>query len=1461
MLDSIINFSIKNKIIIGLMTFTLIVWGVWSASKLPIDAVPDITNNQVQIITICPTLAGQEVEQLVTFPIEQSIANVPDIDEIRSISRFGLSVITAVFQEDVDVYFARQLIHERLQEAAEQIPAGIGTPELAPVSTGLGEVYQYILHPKAGSEANYSAMDLRTMQDWIVARQLRGTPGVAEINSFGGQLKQYEVSVNPDRLKSLDVGIPEIFDALEANNQNTGGAYIDKKPNAYFIRGIGLVNSLEDVGNIVVKSRPNSVPIFIKDVAEVRFGGAIRYGALTYNGEVDAVGGVVMMLKGHNSNEVVQRIKDKIPTIQQSLPDDVVIEPYLDRTELVGRAMSTVERNLIEGALIVIFVLVVFLGNLRAGLIVASSIPLAMLFALGMMNVFGVSANLMSLGAIDFGLIVDGAVIVVEATLHHLGLRQSTGRLTQREMDEEVYHSASKIRTSAAFGEIIILIVYIPILTLVGIEGKMFRPMAMTVGFAILGALILSLTYIPMMCALFLPKTKAAKASFSDRMMARLQRIYRPLLEGALRIKYVLIGTTVAVFALSLIIFSRMGGEFIPQLEEGDFAFHCILPQGTSLSQSIETSMQASRIIKQFDEVKMVVGKTGAAEVPTDPMPPEATDMMIILKPRDEWAETKTYKQLADEIMEKLAVMPGVFFESNQPIQMRFNELMTGIRQDVAVKIFGENLDSLLGYANQVSEIIQGVDGITAPQVERIAGLPQINVEYDRARIANYGLSVSALNDILSTAFAGKAAGLVFENERRFELVVRLDSAHRSSIEDVGNLWVPLPTGEQVPLSQLAQVSFKMGPAQISREDGKRRIVIGFNLDGRDVASAVAEIQTKLQQQVKLPAGYYYTYGGMFENLQEASKRLLIAVPVSLALIFMLLFFTFHTFKHATLIFTAIPMSAIGGVFALLLRGMPFSISAGIGFIALFGVAVLNGIVLIGTFNQLEKDGWTDVVARVMEGTKIRLRPVLMTAAVASLGFLPMALSNTAGAEVQRPLATVVIGGLVTATFLTLFILPLLYVVFNGKARPRSHAAGIVTGAPLLIFIALLTGIPQVSQAQVADSTDGITIEQAISIALTNNKDVLADELYAKASASKLAAAMELPKTEVSGQFGSFNSLERDNAFQLSQTIPFPTVFGARRKLYHAEAEASQIKREITVNALKSQVQTSFYQIQYLLHRQGKLAYLDSLYADATRAASLRHQTGEGSLLEVNTAITKRGEIKLLWEENEGQLQNAYNDFKALLNTDSALAVAHGVTYEPLKLTDLVDSAAIKKHPLIRGLQQDALIAEQNRKVEVAQALPDLTVGYTNQSLVGTYLIDGREQFVGRDRRFSFMNAGIAIPLTFGATKGRIRALEYQRQAAEATAQQATRAMGAQLLNAQEQYELRVRRHEYFVQQALPNAEHIIQAAQLGYRTGEISYVEYLYALQTSTDVELAYLAAVQALNQSVITIHFLINN
>ncbi|HFK5526129.1 TPA: CusA/CzcA family heavy metal efflux RND transporter [Elizabethkingia anophelis] len=1456
MLDKIIKFSINNKIVIGIMTLLLVIWGVWSATKLPIDAVPDITNNQVQIITVSPTLAGQEVEQLVTFPIEQSIANVPGIHETRSISRFGLSVITVVFNENVDIYFARQLISERLKTASEEIPKGVGTPELAPVSTGLGEIYQYILHPKKGSEKKYSAKDLRTMQDWIVRRQLNGTPGVAEINSFGGELKQYEVAIDPNRLRAMGISVTDIFNALEKNNQNTGGAYIDKKPNAYFIRGIGLVTSLDDVRNIAVKDETGSVPIFIKDVADVRFGSAVRYGALTYNGKVDAVGGIVMMLKGANSNEVVNNVKAKIPTIQKSLPDDVVIEPFLDRTDLVERAIGTVEKNLIEGALIVIFVLVVFLGNLRAGLIVASAIPLSLLFALGMMNVFGVSANLMSLGAIDFGLIVDGAVIIVEATLHHLGLRKSVNRLTQKEMDEEVFLSASKIRSSAAFGEIIILIVYIPILTLAGVEGKMFTPMAKTVGFAILGALILSLTYIPMMSALFLSKKISHKETFSDKMMNKLQSIYQPLLLKAIKIKYWLVAGTAFIFFGTLIIFKNMGGEFIPQLQEGDFAYHCILPQGSSLSQSIETSMQASRIIKSFDEVKMVVGKTGAAEVPTDPMPPEATDMIVVLKPQSEWKTKKSYDELADEISEKLENIPGVFFEKNQPIQMRFNELMTGIRQDVAVKIFGENLDSLAVYADKVGKVIQTAPGATAPQIERVSGLPQINVQYDRTRMANYGLSIQDVNNVLSTAFAGKAAGQVYENERRFDLVVRLDSLRRTNIDDVNNLMISTKSGLQIPLSQVANIDYKLGAAQISREDGKRRIVIGFNVSGRDVASVVKDIQQKLDKEIKLPSGYYFTYGGQFENLKEASDRLMIAVPISLLLIFMLLYFTFHSFKQAALIFTAIPMSAIGGVFALLVRGMPFSISAGIGFIALFGVAVLNGIVLIGTFNQLKKEGETDVLKRVIEGTKTRLRPVLMTATVASIGFLPMAISTGAGAEVQKPLATVVIGGLITATFLTLFVLPMLYIIFSEKVKGR--ILKMKTKTTVVVLFIMLSGLAgQGLKAQ----TRTIDIQQATQMAVENNLLMKSKDLNIMTSKALRPTAKELPQLSVSAQLGSYNSPKFDNSFAISQTVPFPTIFKARKELIESNIKSREIEKEVSINELLREVRSYYYQIEYLQFNKTKLESLDNLYQDFIRIATVRYNAGDIKKIEISTAETQKGEINLLLKQNQVYLDNAYKNLKTLLNTSESIEVASKEAYLPLKIDYVLDSSVIANNPSVRAFYQEMEIAEKNKKIEKAQGLPEFTLGVTSQSLTGMHPTNnGGEKYYNGWNRFNSVNVGVSIPLTFGATKARIQSLEYQRQAAENNAKLQQQQLTTQFDTAMRQYRQDVDQYNYYVQQAIPNAEKIAKAAQLGYRTGDISYVEYLFALQTSTNIQLKYLESIQQVNQSVVIINSIIN-
>lgn len=1437
MLNKIIYFSIKNKIIIGLLTVALIVWGIWSAGKLPVDAVPDITNNQVQVITWAPTLAAQETEQFVTYPIEQSLANLPDLVEMRSISRFGLSVITVVFDEKVDVYFARQLMTEKLKEAGEKIPKGIGTPELAPVSTGLGEVYQYVLHPKKGSENKYTAMDLRTMQDWIVARQLYGTKGVAEVNSFGGLLKQYEVAVNPNRLKGSNVTMPEIFTALSKNNQNTGGAYIDKKPNAYFIRSIGLVSSMEDIGNIVIKT-VSGIPVLIRDVAELRLGNAVRYGSVTYNGEKEVVGGIVMMLKGANSAEVVNRVKAKMETIQKSLPGDVEIEAYIDRTSLVDRAISTVKANLVEGALIVIFVLVLFLGNFRAGLIVASAIPLSMLFAFGMMHAFGVSANLMSLGAIDFGLIVDGAVIVVEATLHHLGLRKSAQRLTQAQMDEEVFASAANIRSSAAFGEIIILIVYIPILSLIGIEGKMFRPMAQTVSFAILGALILSLTYIPMMSALILPKKMSHKKTFSDRMMDFFHRMYEPVLHWAIQFRVAVVAVTIFVFAITIFLFSRMGGEFIPQLQEGDYAFHCILPQGSSLSQSIETSMQASRILKTFPEVRMVVAKTGSAEVPTDPMPPEASDLIVVLKPKKEWTSTKNYNQLAAMMQEELEVIPGVFFEANQPIQMRFNELMTGVRQDVAIKIFGENMDTLAALAPKVAAVVQSVQGSTAPQIERTSGLPQITIEYDRAKIARYGLNIEDLNRTISTAFAGESAGSVFENERRFDLVVRLDSASRSSIQDVNDLFVALPDGVQVPLSQVAKVSFKEGPAQISREEGKRRIVVGFNIRNRDVAGVVKDIRDKLAKANLLPTGYYYTYGGTFENLQQASARLQIAVPVALALIFLLLYFTFNSFKESMLIYTAIPMSAIGGVFALLLRGMPFSISAGVGFIALFGVAVLNGIVLISTFNNLEKEGVTDIFQRVKQGTYMRLRPVLMTALVASLGFIPMALSTGAGAEVQKPLATVVIGGLMTATFLTLVVLPLLYIMFSGKNKGRIKPATVIVSGILL-------GLSFSTQAQ-QHPARRIGIDEALSAA-SNNLQYNINKQQVLKSERQIKTANAIPKTGVFAENEDLRPSDQKGILKIgiSQAVAWPGLYGAQKKLYSEQLKYHQLNGSVIDISLKKRVRSVYYQLWYLQDKKKLYERLDSIYRSLDDAARLKVKTGDSPGLDSIAANVRMQENQATIIQIGNDIEMQQRGLMQLLNTDTAFLSPD----QPLEKLDLSLPQTDSLHPQLALQRQNINIATAGVQVVKNENLPEFSGRFFSQRLYGL------------SNPFSGFSVSVAVPLWgAGANRNKVRLAQAEASLQEQQNLYTQQVFVTERMQAEKEVQKNNTMLAFYERTGLKQSVEIIKASSMAYRAGEISFAELSQFLSQAIDIQRNYLDNLNAFNQSLIQYYYYIN-
>jgi len=1016
------------------LTVALVVWGGWSLSKLPFDSTPDITNNQVQIVTQAPQLGAQEVEQYITTPLEMALANIPCMEERRSISRSGLSVITLVFDDDADIYWARQQVSQQIKEAEEQIPQGMGTVSMGPISTGLGEIYHYTIRAKKGYENKYSLSDLRTMQDWIVRKQLGGTLGVAEISGWGGYVKQYEIAIDADRLNAYGITIADLFDAVEKGNENTGGSYIEKNSQQYFIRGIGVATSIADLEKIPVKV-VNGNPVLIGNVANVRECHATRFGAVTRNGEGEVVAGITLMLKGENFQEVIANVKDRIAQIQKSLPEGVIIDPFIDRTQLVDRVTNTIAKNLVEGGVIVIFILVVFLGNLRGGLVVASVIPLSMLFAFGMMKIFGVSGNLMSLGAIDFGLIVDGAVIIVEAVYRHISqthLKYNGQPLTRKQMDAEVLFSASRIRKSAAFGEIIIMMVYVPLFTLTGIEGKMFRPMALTVFFAILGAFILSLTYVPVASTLFLSRKSEHRQDISDRMMAKLESLYSPILDRCLDKSKVLIASMVVLLIASLFVFSSLGGEFIPNLEEGDFAVELSMEQGTSLKQMVETCTKAEKLLKDnFPEVKQAVSRIGSAEIPTDPMPVERADMMIALTPKAEWTSAETTDELMEKMGETLKLIPGLNVEMSQPIQMRNNELVTGIRQDVAIKIYGKDMDKLSAIGDEVAEMIHSVRGVTNPQVEKVSGLPQIQVVYDREKLARYGISIKDANRILRTAFAGETAGVIFEGDRRFDIVIRIEDELRNNKASLEDLYLPLADGGTIPLAQVADIRQVNAPAQITHENGERRIYIGFNVRGRDVESTINEIEQILDEKLHLPEGYYYTYGGQFENLNAAKSRLAVAVPVALAIILMLLYATVKNVRETLMVFSAVPLSAIGGIVALWLRGMPFSISAGVGFIALFGVAVLNGLVLIGQFNMFEREGITDIRERIVDGCMLRLRPVIMTALVASLGFLPMAISQGDGAEVQRPLATVVIGGLVTATILTLLVLPSIYKTFS----------------------------------------------------------------------------------------------------------------------------------------------------------------------------------------------------------------------------------------------------------------------------------------------------------------------------------------------------------------------------------------------------------------------------------------------
>lgn len=1442
MVSKIIHFSIRNKLIIGLFTIGLIAFGTYSLTQLSVGAVPDITNNQVQVITTSLNLSTEDMEQFITYPVELEMANLPGVLEIRSISRFGLSVVTIVFEEDMGMYLPRQLIAEKIQSAKEKIPEEFGSPEMGPITTGLGEIFQYILDVEPEHKDKYTLADLRTIQDWIVKRQLSGIPGVVEVNTWGGHLKQYEVAINTRKLNAMGITAGEVFSALEKNNSISGGGYIEKTNQAYFIRGEGLLSSLEEIGDISVKTK-DGFPIYVKDVATVQFGNAPRFGAITGNGEGEKVMGQIMMIKGGESDKVINAIHERIEEIAPSLPEGVYINAFLDRSELIQRTTRTIAENLILGILIVIFVVVLLLGNFRSGLVVASVIPLSLLFTLSMMHLLRIDVNLMSMGAIDFGIIIDGAVIIVEFVAFQINknftkltaLSRHEKRLAQDSIIEE---GTSKMMNAAIFGQLIILIVFIPILSLSGVEGKMFQPMALTFSFAMIGTMILCFTYVPVASALFLKPTEVSPKNISVRIMNFLNRIYDPVIRWALRARAAVIGIAVLMLVGTGYIFSTMGSVFIPNLDEGDFVIQPVLKTGTSLSNTIEITTQIEQILlDNFPEVKQVVTRIGAAEVPTDPMSMEETDVIISLKPIREWVSAKTKNELADKFEEALAVIPGMEVEFSQPIEMRFNELITGVRADIAIKVFGENLDLLDKKANEIKDLIENVEGADDIIVDKTVGLPEMKVTFDRKKIARYGLNIEDLNQMISMGFSGRLAGSIFEGEKRFDLVMRLEEEHRKDISNLENLYVDTPTGDKVPLRELAHIGYAKGAAQISRDDTKRRTVVGVNVRNRDLQSVVNDVQRLIGENIYLPPGYTIEYGGQFENLQSAKERLLVAVPVALLLIFILLYFAFRSVKEALLIYSAIPLAVVGGVLLLWVRDMPFSISAGVGFIALFGVSVLNGIILIEHFKELKMQGIKDKYELIIQGSKDRLRAVLLTATSTALGFLPMAISVGAGAEVQRPLATVVIGGMATAFILTLVVLPVLYSIFDGNQKDKNS---VKTGKALPITVILLfIGFTGFSQGHLK------TLEELQQTALENNLGLLVSELQIEHAQSLINSAFMIDKTQVYYEYDENNLAANNiplNMFGIQQDIRFPTVYISEKKLYQHEHNLQSSQYGLHVREVKGEVAAAYYQYQYESNRVEIYRNLDSLYKSFAGAADRRFELGETNYLEKITARAKQKQIETAYLQSKEDMEIALEQLKSIVQPRDSFMVER----LPLEQFPFITSDNMDFFPAKEYFNHRKEYFQAKLELEKRQLLPDISLSYSlgSNSTLNEYL--------------SKYQIGLKFPLFYGGNSSRIKASRIAMEINEHEAE------SSKVLFASKQKQLIQELHkymeslQYYQEEGKLLSEEILKTANSSFKNGEIDFFQYIQSLENVYMIELQYLENLNKYNQTSITITYL---
>lgn len=1429
MLEKIIDFSIKNKLIVILFTLTIAAFGLYAVFKISVGAVPDITNNQVQVITTSGNLSTQEIEQYITAPVEMEMANLPGVKEIRSISKFGISLVTIVFDEDLGTYLPRQLISEKIKSATAKIPEGFGEPEMGPITTGLGEIYQYTLDAKEGYENRYSATELRTIQDWVVKRRLSGINGVVEINSWGGYLKQYEVAIKPAQLVAMNITLMEVFDALEANNSISGGSYIEKTNQSYFIRGDGQVKSVHDIENIVVKNI-NGVPILIKNIAAVKFGHANRYGAITANGKGETILGQVMMLKNANSKEVIAEVKSRVAEIQKNLPEGIYINPIVDRSELVAKTSFTVVENLILGAIIVMFTVILLLGNIRSALVITSMIPLALLFTISMMYIFGIDANLMSLGALDFGIIIDGAVIIVEFIALKISVKKNEIEATSGDerssiMDAISFDGASKMMQSAIFGQIIILIVFIPILSLTGVEGKMFKPMALSFCFAIIGAMIMGLTWLPVASSLFLKPSKWKKKNISDWFMGLAHKSYSPVIRWSYDHKRVVLGAALVSLLFTAFLFTRIGGEFVPTLDEGDFVIQPVLKTGTSLTKTIETTTKMEQIlIKSFPEVDKVVSRIGAAEVPTDPMSMEEIDMIIKLKPRKTWTSAETKEELADKFKEALSAIPGIEYEFTQPIEMRFNELITGVRSDIAIKIFGDDLEYIDKKAIEIKGLIEGIPGASDIILEKTAGLPQIRIDYNRAKIAYYGVDIRTLNSYLSTAFGGEATGVVFEGEKRFDLVVRLHKQSRTDIEDIKQLRVPIPSGNQIPLSELASIQYAEGPAKISRENTHRRVVVSVNVRNRDLQSVVNDIQAKVSKNIVLKPGTYIAYGGQFENLQNATNRLLVAVPVALLLIFIFLHFAFKSLKDAIMIFSAIPLATVGGVLLLWLRGMPFSVSAGVGFIALFGIAVLNGIVLIEHLKELKHNGATCMRDLIIQGTKDRLRPVMLTAGAAAMGFLPMAISTGAGAEVQQPLATVVIGGLFTSTMLTMIALPLMFEIFYNVVSIKLFPLRFIRSKhciiTLLMLIPSLTALGQTKEIKIAD---------AINIALQNNKEIKAYSLKVDEQKALMPAAIALDKTTIS--FGTDQNNIAENGYPLkvwgvSQSISFPTLYGAELRAKRVEHSIAETELRIRTESLIKQVSASYIELQVVNEKLSIYSSIDSLYVSILKGATLRNSKGDMSNLDLLTIKAKQQQVKSKLSEIRNSQQSSLAKLKALMGYDSLFVVATHILVLPL------EEKAIELSPFYLWLKSQEALGVANVGVARNMLMPDISFSY----FMGTNTYDNAKKYHG-------FEAGISIPIFFNAQKAKIKASRIALSATQNLTEyevELLKVKQKELMGMHLQLKEQI---EYFNQSGSKLYSEIVRTAKLSFEKGEIDFVKFATSTEAALEIRLGYLS------------------